>query len=199
MTSKDWRPLFRDALVTATVALLVPVWLPAWVERRVGRGKGWFVFGAELVSLVPGKPGIFVRRAYYRMTLDACATDVHVGFGTLFAHPDAEVQSGVYLGSRCTIGKAVLGRDATIGSNVDILSGRRQHNFGRAGVAVQRQGGAFTPVRIGENCWLGNSTVVMADIGDASVIGAGSVVVKPIPPHSVAVGNPAAAIRSMAA
>ena len=179
--------------------LFGPVWLPAWVERRGSRGEGWFVFGAELVSLVPGKPGIFVRRAYYRMTLDVCATDASIGFGTLFAHPDAEVHAGVYLGSRCTVGKAVLGRDATVGSNVDILSGRRQHHFGKAGVAVQHQGGVFERVRIGENCWVGNSAVVMADVGEQSVIGAGSVVVKPIPSHCVAVGNPAAAIGSRAA
>ncbi|MFO0809869.1 MAG: acyltransferase [Gemmataceae bacterium] len=193
------RSLVRDGVVYATVVLLVPVWLPAWVERRVSRGETWFVFGAELVSLVPGKPGIFVRRAYYRMTLNSCASDASIGFGTLFAHPDAEVHPGVYVGSRCTFGKAVLGRDATVGSNVDVLSGRRQHGFGRFDVAVQRQGGEFQQIQIGPNCWLGNSAVVMADVGEASVIGAGSVVVKPIPPRSVAVGNPAVVLRSIAA
>ncbi len=183
----------------ATAVVIAPAWLPAWVERRVGGGEGWFVFGAELVSVVPGRLGVFVRRAYYRTTLDACAADVHVGFGTLFAHRAAEVQPGVYLGSRCTVGKVTLGRDATIGSNVDILSGRHQHGFGDADVPVQKQEGAFARVRIGANCWLGNSAVVMADVGDGSVVGAGSVVVKAIPPHSVAAGNPAAVKRSIAA
>lgn len=189
----------RDTLVYATAAAIAPAWLPAWVERRIGRGEGWFAFGSELVSLVPGRFGIFVRRAYYRMTLDACATDVHVGFGTLFAHRTAEVRPGVYLGSRCTVGKVTLGQDATIGSNVDILSGRRQHHFDQVGMAVQAQGGEFARVTIGANCWLGNSSVVMADVGDGSVIGAGSVVVQAIPPQCVAVGNPAAVKRSIAA
>jgi acetyltransferase-like isoleucine patch superfamily enzyme len=49
----------------------------------------------------------------------------------------------------------------------------------------------FTRIRIGRNAWIGNSAVVMADVGDNGVIGAGSVVVKPIPADSVAVGNPA--------
>src|SRR4051812_9817035 len=100
------KPLLRDALVLATAVLLAPVWLPAWVERRVGGGgEGWFVFGAEFVSLAPGRLGVFVRRAYYGMTLDACATDVHVGFLTAFSHRDCEIGPGVYLGSRCTVGK----------------------------------------------------------------------------------------------
>ena len=46
-------------------------------------------------------------------------------------------------------------------------------------------------LHLGGDCWIGNSSVIMADIGEASVIGAGSVVVKPIPPLCVAVGNPA--------
>jgi maltose O-acetyltransferase len=39
----------------------------------------------------------------------------------------------------------------------------------------------------------------MADIGAECVIGAGSVVVKPVPAQSVAVGNPSTVIRSRAA
>jgi acetyltransferase-like isoleucine patch superfamily enzyme len=64
---------------------------------------------------------------------------------------------------------------------------------------VQRQEGAFARVTVGANCWLGNSAVVMADVGDGSVVGAGSVVVKPVPPGCVAAGNPAAVKRSIAA
>jgi serine acetyltransferase len=36
----------------------------------------------------------------------------------------------------------------------------------------------------------------MADIGDNCVIGAGSVVTRPVPHNSVAVGNPARVIRA---
>ena len=61
------------------------------------------------------------------------------------------------------------------------VSGRHQHHFIRLDEPIQAQGGTFEQVRIGRNSWIGNSTVVMADIGDDCVIGAGSVVVKPIP------------------
>src|SRR5436305_1905496 len=108
------KPLVRDALVCAGAVLLLPLWLPALAERRCGWGDGWFAGCAELLSLVPGKLGVFVRRSFYRMTLDHCATDVHIGFGSLLAHPQTEIHSGVYVGLRCTIGKAVLEPDVTI-------------------------------------------------------------------------------------
>jgi acetyltransferase-like isoleucine patch superfamily enzyme len=193
------RPLVRDALVGAGVVLLLPLWLPALAERRCRCGEGWFAGCAELLSLLPGKAGVFLRRSFYRMTLDRCATDVHIGFGSLLAHPDTEIHSGVYVGLRCTIGKAILEADVTIGSNVDILSGRRQHGFERGATPVQAQPGRFTQVRIGRNSWVGNSAVVMADIGHDCVVGAGSVVVKPVPARSVAVGNPSEVIKTRAA
>src|SRR5206468_10298277 len=131
VTPRRLRSLVRDALVYAGAVLLAPLWLPAWAERQLRLGEGWFAGCAEMLSLVPGKPGIFVRRSFYRMTLDRCATDASLGFGTTLSHPDAELHAGVYVGLRCTIGKAVLERDVTVGSNVDILSGRRQHDFAR--------------------------------------------------------------------
>lgn len=53
------------------------------------------------------------------------------------------------------------------------------------------------PITIGSNVWIGGSTVVCpgATIGDNTVIGAGSVVVKDIPANVVAAGNPCRVIR----
>ncbi|MDR0531259.1 MAG: sugar O-acetyltransferase [Oscillospiraceae bacterium] len=53
------------------------------------------------------------------------------------------------------------------------------------------------PVRIGSNVWIGANAVVMpgVTVGDNSVIGAGSIVTKDIPPDVVAVGNPCRVLR----
>lgn len=55
------------------------------------------------------------------------------------------------------------------------------------------------PVHIGKNCWLGAGVIVLpgVSIGDNSVIGAGSVVTKDIPPNVVAVGNPCHVLREI--
>lgn len=55
------------------------------------------------------------------------------------------------------------------------------------------------PVHIGKNCWLGAGVIVLpgVNIGDNTVIGAGSVVTRDIPANVVAVGNPCRVMRSI--
>ena len=55
------------------------------------------------------------------------------------------------------------------------------------------------PIRIGKNCWLGAGVIVLpgVTIGDNTVVGAGSVVTKDLPPNVVAVGNPARILREI--
>lgn len=55
------------------------------------------------------------------------------------------------------------------------------------------------PIHIGRNCWLGAGVVVVpgVTIGDNTVIGAGSVVTRDIPPNVLAVGNPCRVVREL--
>ncbi|MBP3891951.1 MAG: sugar O-acetyltransferase [Solobacterium sp.] len=55
------------------------------------------------------------------------------------------------------------------------------------------------PIKVGDNVWFGAGVQVMpgVTIGSDVVIGAGSIVVKDIPDHSVAVGNPCRVIRAI--
>lgn len=55
-------------------------------------------------------------------------------------------------------------------------------------------------INIGANCFIGDSVIVLpcVNIGPGSIIGAGSVVTKDVPPGMVAAGNPARVICSVA-
>ena len=54
-------------------------------------------------------------------------------------------------------------------------------------------------IRLEDDVWLGAGVIVLPQItiGEGSIIGAGAVVTKDIPPHSVAVGNPAKIIKKV--
>ena len=56
----------------------------------------------------------------------------------------------------------------------------------------------FGRITIGANCFLGDSVIVLPNvsIGQDSIIGAGSVVTRDVPPGSVAVGNPASVLMA---
>lgn len=53
-------------------------------------------------------------------------------------------------------------------------------------------------VHIGDNCYIGQRTVIMpgVTIGDEVIVRPGSVVTKDVPSHSIVLGNPARVIQS---
>lgn len=55
------------------------------------------------------------------------------------------------------------------------------------------------PVRICRNAWIGHGCHILkgVTVGEASIVAAGSVVVKDVPPYSVAAGNPARVISEI--
>lgn len=56
-----------------------------------------------------------------------------------------------------------------------------------------------TPVRIGNNVWIGDGAIVLkgVTIGDNSIVGAGSVVARDVPANVVVAGNPARIVKEL--
>jgi len=152
-------------------------------------------FWAESCALMPGVPGDYVRIAYYRLTLEDCSIESRIQFGSYFAHPQARVARGVYIGSYCVFGRTKIGERTQIGSGVQVLSGKQQHPRDAQGRIMGSEHGMFETIAIGADCWIGAGAIVMADVERETTIGAGSVVIQPIPAGCVAVGNPARIIR----
>ncbi len=169
---------------------------PGAVLAGFGHFKVGFTFFAQALSLAPGLPGSYLRVAYYAMTLRSCSLESHIGIGSFFAHSRASVGHQVYIGSLCVLGQTSIGDRTQIASGVQILSGRRQHGRSQDGRMEGADEGIFEDIPIGADCWIGAGAIVMAEIGEGTTIGAGSVVTSPIPPRSVAVGNPAKVIKS---
>jgi maltose O-acetyltransferase len=59
--------------------------------------------------------------------------------------------------------------------------------------------GEIVPIIIGNNVWLGSRSIILkgVTIGDHSVVGAGAVVTKSVPPKTIVAGNPAKVVRDL--
>jgi acetyltransferase-like isoleucine patch superfamily enzyme len=180
---------FLDA---AAVLIIGPFLLVYWlVSRLVPTRRAMFFQGAsEALSLLPGLTGVYLRRNFYRLTIIRCPSNCWIGFGTILITPDITIGDHVYIGERCTLGHVAIGSDTLIGSNVDILSGKRQHYFQRLDVPIRLQGGRYQHLTIGRDVWIGNGATLLADIGDGAVIAAGAVVIEPVSQRTIVGGNP---------
>jgi virginiamycin A acetyltransferase len=165
--------------------------LPLAALAGFGRFASGFQFAGHLLAQFPGLPGDYLRGAYYAWTLERFGPNSRIQFGSFFAHAQASVGTGVYIGSYCILGRTEIGDNTQIASGVQILSGRRQHARSEDGRIQGAETGDFVRVHIANDCWIGAGAIVMADVGSGTTVGAGAVVVKPLPANCVAVGNPA--------
>lgn len=135
---------------------------------------------SEIVQALFGRSdGAFVNPPFY------CDYGSHIETGRNF-----------YANYNCTIldvAKVTFGDNCLLGPNTSIYTaGHPLHPDSRnSGYEYGKK------VSIGDNVWIGGSTVICPGvrIGDNSVIGAGSVVTGDIPSWSVAAGNPCRVIR----
>jgi virginiamycin A acetyltransferase len=191
--------VLKLALKTVVSGISLIVAFPCAAASAFGRWEPIYTMMAQGYAMVPGIPGDYLRIAYYKLTLAECSLSGRVSFGSWFAHREASLGAKAYIGSYCIIGRAVIGERAQVASGVQILSGSRQHVRDEDGEILGAEQGIFTTVKIGAHCWIGAAAVVMADVGEGTTVGAGSVVTRAIPAHSLAAGNPARVMRSFAA
>ena len=114
----------------------------------------------------------------------------------------ANAVGGIIIGDRTriglgntVIGPVLIGNDVNLAQNI-VLSGLN-HNYKDISQTIKAQGVSTSTICIEDDVWIGANSAVLAGvvIGRHSVIGAGSVVTRDIPPYSVALGNPAKVIR----
>lgn len=83
----------------------------------------------------------------------------------------------------------------TVGSNCAITAGVKIFTHGGARVARRKYPNydVFGMVEVGDYCYIGTNSLIMpgVKIGNGSMVAAGSVVTKSVPPNMVVGGNPA--------
>ena len=162
---------------------------PYAVLAGFGRWKPLYTFCAQLLALGPGLPGDYLRRGFYSLTLKRFSFENRIGFGSFFAHPEADVAPRAAIGERCILGKVTIGERAIIASGVQILSGFRQHTRDAEGKLTGE--GTFEMLSIGADTWIGAGSVVMASVGERATVAAGSVIFRGVAADTAVAGNPA--------
>ena len=110
----------------------------------------------------------------------------------------------VIIGDHTRIGlhNTIIG-PVTIGSHVNLAQGitvtALNHNFEDSDKRIDEQGVSTTPVTIEDDIWIGANAVILpgVTIGNHSVVAAGAVVTKNVPPHSLVAGVPAKIIKQI--
>jgi virginiamycin A acetyltransferase len=186
------------AVANAVAAVLVsPLGALSGLERRLlPDSELLFQFGVQSLALCPGVPGVFLRRAFYRQTLEYCAAECHIGFGAIFTHREVIVERGVYLGCWALVGSAHLREGTSIGSRASLLSGTELHEY-RNGQWTPYDHGKLRRVTVGPHALVGEGAIVMADVGLSALVSAGAVVATPVPAGVAVAGNPARFVRRL--
>ncbi len=139
---------------------------------------------------------------------------IHLGaFAHVIAAPDKKVRLTVWsnlegagrieIGRYCLICPGVrisAGREIVIADSCMFASGAFVTDSDWHGIYDRSLSvGKSDPVRIGDNVWVGDSAIVCkgVTIGENSIVGAGAVVLRDVPPNVIVGGNPARVIKEL--
>ncbi|WLD12425.1 acyltransferase [Planctellipticum variicoloris] len=189
------KSFLKSAARFVALVLTFPLFL-SWRVRASLLGRDLALEGSsELVSLLPGLTGSYLRSAFYSLVLQECHPSARICFGTLFSKADSVIGENVYIGPRCHLGWVILEQDVLLAPGVHVPSGPHTHGTSDPDRPIREQPGRSQVVRIGAGSWIGANAVIMADVGANCVVGAGAIVTRPLPDGVVAVGAPARVIQ----
>jgi acetyltransferase-like isoleucine patch superfamily enzyme len=152
----------------------------------------------------------------YGTYLHACPHGIYIGDDTFVMH-GSELHvynfrglphAGIWIGHNCFLGEFCLirGQGGVHVGNSVLLAPRAQllavdHLFHNTSKPVIQQGISAEGIVVEDGAWIGSGAIVLdgVRVGTGAVVGAGAVVTRDVPAHSVAVGVPARVVRQLEA
>ena len=137
-------------------------------------------------------------RVRYRCVLHG--RDIHCQNSVHFWSPHRDIRLGdhVGIGNRCVfLADTEIGSKVLIADNVAFLNSD-DHNFDRVGLPIWDSGrGDQFKILVEDDVWIGHGAIILSPrkVGRGSIIAAGSLVVKDVPPYAIVGGNPARIIK----
>src|SRR5206468_7300418 len=115
-----------------------------------------------------------------------------------------EIQKGAKVGNRCKISShsficegVILEEEVFVGHNVTFINDRYPRATNAEGRLQSEADWQCIPTLVKKGASIGSGATLLCGItvGEYAIVGAGSVVTKDVPPHSVVVGNPAKVLK----
>jgi acetyltransferase-like isoleucine patch superfamily enzyme len=109
---------------------------------------------------------------------------------------NTHIEKNVFINSGCKFqdqGGVYIGENSLIGHNVVLATLNHDMDpYHRADLHPK-------PIHIGKRVWIGSGSMILPGItiGDNSIVGAGSIVTKDVPPNVIVAGNPAKFIKNI--
>lgn len=129
--------------------------------------------------------------------------DVSIGYGYNFTERNIFIGDNVHIGRNalfwCSESKIIIKDKVVMGPNVTIMAG--DHNTSEMGKFMidvkNKLPGNDADVIIHEDVWIGCNTTILkgVSVGRGSVVAAGTLVLKDVPPYSIVGGVPAKVIK----
>lgn len=139
-------------------------------------------------------------KIYDFVNLYGCRIGDHSKIGTF-----VEIQKNARIGRNCKISShtficegVIIEDDVFVGHNVTFINDLYPTAVNADGTMQTDGDWQCVPTRIGKGASIGSSVTILCGVtvGENAVIGAGSMVIRDVPPNTVVAGNPARIIRS---
>ena len=155
------------------------------------------IFAANLPKSRHMKMAKKMRVFFAKRILDYCGKDVNIEQSANFS-PGVRLGDYSGIGVKCDVtGPVNIGNYVMMGPEVFITTAN--HRYDRIDIPMMYQGSTEEkPVIIEDDVWIGRRAIILGGVtvGKGSIIGAGAVVTKSIPPYSIVGGVPAKIIKS---
>ncbi len=210
---KDW-----DGISTLGLLIRMGIWLlRGWAVRwRFKSTKGLFLVGKRVTI----RQAHYIRTGKNFIAQDHCEINglsqkgltfgdkVTIGSYAIIRPTNlygGETGVGLKVGDNSSIGPysyigcsgyIEIGNNVMMSPRVSIYS--ENHNFGNPEKPMIEQGVTRSFVKIEDDCWIAANSIILAGVtvGKGSIIAAGAVVTKDVPPFCIVAGNPAQVIKS---
>lgn len=157
--------------------------------------------GSDFVRIAPDVKLGQRTRIHCFVNLYGCTIDDDTRIGAF-----VEIQKNAFVGKRCKISSHAfvcegvrIGDDCFIGHGVMFINDRYPRAVAADGMPQNEADWEVVKTHVRQGASIGSNASILCGvtIGEGSLVGAGAVVTKNVPPHATVAGNPARVLRGV--